>query len=194
MVEQDLIAFITRLQTLIKDILLQFFTMKLPHNWPSSNAQYSTQYVFDSDIPDELIKTFSTKKIPQPSSTTNWAIRKISDKKHPACGQYGLFASQNLLPGTYICDYVGFISYAAKSCETSEYLISYKQGLLCDAEKIGSEGRMVNDYRGISDKPNVTFKNYVTENEELRIGIYTGKRPVKKGEEFLIEYGGGFKL
>ncbi len=167
--------------------------MKVPNNWPS-HVQYSKQYVFHSNVPTELRTTHGSKKIMQPETTAVWVIQKITIKKHPAFGQFGLFAATHLLPDTYICDYVGFVSYEADSCDTSEYLIAYKQGLLCDAEKIGSEGRMVNDYRGIAEKPNVCFKNYITDKNELRIGIHTGKRPVKKGEEFLIEYGGGFKI
>jgi hypothetical protein len=167
--------------------------MKIPHNWPSG-VQYTTRYIFDSDVPNDIRTTYISKKVSQPPPSSLWSIRKITDSRHPACGQFGLFASKHIIPDTYICDYVGFITETTSSSEKSEYLIAYKQGFLCDAEKMGSEGRMINDYRGIGDKPNVCFKNYVTESNELRIGVYTGKRPVKKGEEFLIEYGGGFKL
>lgn len=64
---------------------------------------------------------------------------------------------------------------------------------------------MTNDFHGIAgpivllhfkfkDNPNARFKTYETEFGERRIGIFTMKRKIHKGEEILVQYGHKYNL
>lgn len=66
--------------------------------------------------------------------------------------------------------------------------------LYLDSRYWGNESRFVNDYRGIATKPNVEFRSFVqiSEGEELfQMGVFA-VRPIRKGQELLINYGKSF--
>lgn len=54
---------------------------------------------------------------------------------------------------------------------------------------MGNEARFINDYRGIAEKPNAVFLDSRTAAGELRMGIWSGKGVIKKGDEILVSYG-----
>jgi len=48
--------------------------------------------------------------------------------------------------------------------------------------------KFVNDYRGISDKPNAVFVDFKTPSGELRMRV-DSVCEIKKGQEILVSYG-----
>ncbi|KAJ7169536.1 SET domain protein [Mycena filopes] len=140
--------------------------MAPPHNWPRE-----IRYISTSTTPSVV------------------AIRRITDSAHPACGQLGLFAARKIKEKTVIVDYIGEIHCDERE---SDYDLSlFRSGELSvgiDASKMGNEGRFVNDYRGIQDKPNAAFVDVRLETGELRMRIESCKM-IKKGEEILVSYG-----
>lgn len=135
-------------------------------------------------------------------------ITPISDVKHPANGQSGLFAARDLKPGDFILEYLGVmhtdsISQSFMSPHSdSDYDLSLDRnaGLAIDAAAMGNEARFINDYRGIAAKPNAEFREiWSARRGERGMGVFVfgeGKKKVfkgiKKGEELLVSYGRGF--
>lgn len=172
-----------------------------PKNWPSS-VVYITKCVYSKKLSPETLAQLTTGNIPQnPQQQQNAPggvsklirIKLITDKGHPACGQYGLFSSCKLTAKSHILDYMGYVHPDFESDPTSDYDISLDSGLeiAIDAQRIDNEGRMVNDYRGIGDRPNVMFDDHIV-NGERRMGIYVMAKDIAKGEELLVSYGKGF--
>jgi len=54
---------------------------------------------------------------------------------------------------------------------------------------MGNEARFVNDYRGVSSKPNAVFLDQRSPNGDLKICIWSSNREIRKGEEILVSYG-----
>ncbi|KAF3921907.1 hypothetical protein ABW20_dc0101129 [Dactylellina cionopaga] len=176
-------------------------------NWPS-DIKYLTRPILSKKLDLAVLgplglngnhgSRFST------SPSENVAIKKITDPSHPAVGEYGLFATKNLSPGTHILDYLG--QYHETTSEDTDEASNYDlvltrdvggtgRGVAIDARFAGNEARMINDYRGISAKPNAEFK----EREAGIMGVYVvvnngikGFKGVKKGEEVLVSYGRSF--
>ncbi|KAF6766933.1 SET domain protein [Kalmanozyma brasiliensis GHG001] len=66
--------------------------------------------------------------------------------------------------------------------------------LYLDSRYWGNESRFVNDYRGIALKANVEFRSFVqlSEDEErYQMGLFA-VRPIRKGQELVINYGKSF--
>lgn len=70
-----------------------------------------------------------------------------------------------------------------------------------DADKMGSEARFINDYRGVGERANAEFKEVWDERmKERGIGVFVlperkdgkGRGGIRKGEEILVSYGKGF--
>lgn len=106
----------------------------------------------------------------------------------------------------------------------SDYDLSLdrEMGLAIDADKMGNEGRFVNDYRGVRDRPNAEFRDVLVKmtgmgkgrGVERGVGVFVkmakvgkgkgfgrggrggggggGEEGIKKGEEILVSYGRGF--
>ncbi|KAL1924313.1 uncharacterized protein VTP21DRAFT_7348 [Calcarisporiella thermophila] len=120
-------------------------------------------------------------------------IRQITDPQHPCQGAYGLFATTVLPPKSFVLDYIGVVEHEDSYSKTSDYVLRFGPNLSIDAEKIGNEGRFVNDYRGCGPKPNVQFLNYLDERTgHVRIGVFVLGEKIKKGEELLVTYGKSF--
>lgn len=120
------------------------------------------------------------------------AIQVISDPSHPAHGQYGLFATKKIPPRTLILDYVGEVhcdDRPASDYDLSLYRTSDHISVGVDAQSAGNEARFVNDYRGVKAKPNALFQERKTESGELRMSVWSGSDPIKKGDELLVSYG-----
>ncbi|KAF9270511.1 hypothetical protein L218DRAFT_889026 [Marasmius fiardii PR-910] len=135
-------------------------------------------------------QTVATAKSYKPQ---NVVIRRISNNSHPANGQSGLFSSRKIPPKTYIIDYIGELHSDVRP--TSDYDLSLyrfqesEEGVGIDASRMGNEGRFINDYRGVKNKPNAVFVDYRTSTGELRMGVWSGSEEIKKGDEILVSYG-----
>lgn len=163
-----------------------------PGNWPS-NIVYLNHNVYSRKIEPATLHEILPKPATPNSVCKLVRIKLITEKSHPACGQYGLFATRKLPAQSHILDYLGYVHPDTESDPTSDYDISLDSslGIAIDAQRWGNEGRMVNDYRGIGPKPNVMFDDHFV-NGERRIGIYVlPGREVQKGEELLVSYGKG---
>ena len=53
---------------------------------------------------------------------------------------------------------------------------------------MGNEGRFLNDFRGIRNRPNVEFR----ERWQYHMGVFTLSESVDKGDELVVTYGKGF--
>lgn len=58
-----------------------------------------------------------------------------------------------------------------------------------DARRSGNEARFINDYRGISKRPNAVFCDNRLSSGELRMSVWSSVEGVKKGDEILVSYG-----
>ncbi|KAK4613997.1 hypothetical protein CLAFUW4_09005 [Fulvia fulva] len=195
----------------------------LPDNWPQN-------IVYLSDLKyTEAALELKPKLTLSPSDTGSWTkipieltrspcsrvkIVTIGDQKHPAYGQRGLFAAENLIPDAFILPYVGEVHCNSLSDTNphSDYDLSLDReiGLSVDSAYAGNEARCCNDYRGVAERANAEWRDcYVQvpsmrraggKRWERRVGIFVvsagkaGKRTagIKAGEEILINYGKGF--
>ena len=119
-------------------------------------------------------------------------VKKV-DRNHPAFGPqgYGLFAATKIYPKEFIIDYIGYIHTESESDHTSDYDIHFIDNLSIDAKTIGNQGRFINDYRGISVRPNCIFKEYF-DGKHLRLGVFAANVTISKGQELMVTYGKGF--
>lgn len=173
---------------------------RAPQNWPST-LKYLVKPEYAAKLRAATIKLLSPNgtSSTHPSSTK---IKQITDEGHPAYGQFGLFAGQDLKAGTHIVDYLGFYHNPEDSDPTSDYDLSLRHESIyigIDAAKMGNEARMLNDYRGVKDKANAKFDSYVNPNGEVRMGVFVmGSNPmdkksmIRKGDEILVSYGKSF--
>ncbi|KAJ7630609.1 hypothetical protein FB45DRAFT_916023 [Roridomyces roridus] len=167
--------------------------MPPPPNWPDHVA-YLSACVYHSSVSNETrafldggSKSISTQK---PTVVT---IRRISSSDHPACGQFGLFAARKILANEHLLDYIGEIHCDER--DDSDYDLSLWRGgeinVGIDASVRGNEGRFINDYRGIHEKPNAMFVDTRAPSGELRMEVKSS-RLIKKGEEITVSYGKGW--
>ncbi|EPS42344.1 hypothetical protein H072_3679 [Dactylellina haptotyla CBS 200.50] len=176
-------------------------------NWPQ-DIKYLTRPTLSKKLSQIILGPLGFNEKPGPrfatSPSENVAIKKITEPSHPALGEYGLFATKNLPPGSHILDYLGH--YHETTPEDTDEASNYDlvltrdvggtgRGVAIDARFAGNEARMVNDYRGIAAKPNAEFK----EREAGIMGVYVvvnngikGFKGVKKGDEILLSYGRSF--
>ncbi|KAK5115529.1 hypothetical protein LTR62_001188 [Meristemomyces frigidus] len=198
--------------------------IEVPENWPQ-DIVYMTDQTYSSAVTDEqriaLSRTLSddatwtqVRSEALASMRNNINICIISDEKHPARGQRGLFAAQNLAPDSFIVLYVGHVHTNALSDTDpkSDYDLNLdgEIGLSVDAARGGNESRCTNDYRGIADRPNAEFRDCYVQvpstkrvggtKWERRVAIFVlsagnaGKRKggIRAGEEVLVSYGKGY--
>ena len=143
---------------------------------------------------------------------------------HPAAGSHGLFAAHDILPDTFIRPYLGVLhskkdadfhstydlslchdprlsSTSSPDVESQLETISIdsdtdRTALYLDSRWWGNESRFVNDYRGIAAKPNVEFRSFIQLHQgqdRFQMGLFA-TRPIKRGQELLINYGKSFWL
>lgn len=196
-------------------------TLTPPPHFPTT-VQYLT-----TPVPSRLLSpahkiTFCSPCPPSllPNPPPRVAIRKIDDPRHPAHGQSGLFnASNKLIPrGTWIRDYLGFVHTESEADPFSDYDLSLERTVVenvdpatgelvqrvqvvgCDATKMGTEARFVNDYRGVPgfQRPNAVFELREWElpgsggKKGVRMAVWAGPHGVEKGAEICVSYGRGF--
>ncbi|KAF1810852.1 hypothetical protein P152DRAFT_400438 [Eremomyces bilateralis CBS 781.70] len=193
----------------------------LPRNWPSS-ITYTPIPVHSPNLSSTELRTLhpprSTSslvpalKIPL-HSPSYISILPITTPGHPARGQHGLFAAEDLRPGSHIIFYIGFVhgNSDKENHSTSDYdlsLVREAVKLGVDGEQMGNEARFVNDYRGaLVQAPNAEFRDVWAEyahGKETRIerciAIFVReagksgkwKNGIRRGEEILVSYGKGF--
>ncbi|KAI1208588.1 uncharacterized protein F4807DRAFT_430227 [Annulohypoxylon truncatum] len=192
-----------------------------PKNWPAA-IPYLLQPSYAPHITkpqQQIVKTRPidvVNEIPRdfPRGPSVLArIVPIADPTHPADGQSGLFAARQLPPGSLILPYYGVVHSSllphCRAHEKSDYdlWLDRDGALAVDAEKAGNEARFVNDYRGISARPNSEFKEcWDSRRGERCMAVFVlpagknaGKNAGKKvgagigkGEEILVSYGKGF--
>lgn len=185
-----------------------------PKNWPS-HLPYLRLPCYSKNLPAHVVGVLTLAKTDLPSGEeahhvvaphSHVKITAIEDASHPAKGQYGLFATQNLAPGALILPYLGYVHDQSETDETSDYDLSLdrERGLSVDASRMGNEARFINDYRGVASAPNAEFKDtYIDLGNgkiEKRVGVFvlragkSGKnaKGISKGHEILISYGKGF--
>jgi hypothetical protein len=186
----------------------------VPKGWPHEIV-YLRQPAYSKGLTGDALKSLvlSASDLPAkeearktPAPYTNVKITKISSISHPANGQNGLFANQNLLPNSFILPYLGYVHDQADTNESSDYDLSLDRefGISVDASLMGNEARFINDYRGVADAPRAEFRDIFVDigngKVEKRIGVFvlsagkSGKRAkgIPKGQEILISYGKGF--
>ncbi|KAK6355032.1 hypothetical protein TWF696_004158 [Orbilia brochopaga] len=176
-------------------------------NWPK-NIKYLTRPTLSKKLDHAVLGPLGFDQKPGPrfagTPSENVSIKQIIDQTHPAAGEYGLFATKTLPPGSHILDYLGH--YHETTPEDTDEASNYDlvltrdvggtgRGVAIDARFSGNEARMINDYRGIAAKPNAEFK----ERETGIMGVYVvvnngskGFKGVRKGEEILVSYGRSF--
>ena len=186
----------------------------LPKGWPDKIV-YLHAPSFSKKLSADKIKAlvFSTSDMPPDahiyktsSPCPNVKITPISDSAHPALGQNGLFANQQLPPDAFILPYLGYVHDQTDTDETSDYDLSLDRdlGIGVDATSMGNEARFINDFRGVSAAPNAEFRDIYVETGnkkvEKRVGVFvltagkSGKRAkgIGRGQEILVSYGKGF--
>ncbi|PSN64278.1 hypothetical protein BS50DRAFT_68937 [Corynespora cassiicola Philippines] len=187
----------------------------IPKGWPPGTV-YLRAACYSKKMPSDVFKALVFPKSDLPAGTqvlktagpySNVKITSISSAPHPANGQNGLFASQNLSPDSFILPYLGYVHDSSETNEASDYDLSLdrERGIGVDASQMGNEARFINDYRGVSTAgPNAEFRDIFVHvgngKVERRVGVFvlsagkSGKRSkgIARGEEILVSYGKGF--
>jgi hypothetical protein len=187
---------------------------ELPKGWPAG-VVYLRASTYSRKIADDTLRALQVDKS---GSSPSGVLRRpqgpyplvkivqISAESHPANGQCGLFASQSLVPDSFILPYLGFVHDHNETDDQSDYDLSLdrERGVSVDASKMGNEARFINDYRGVGSNPNAEFREAWMDvgngKVEKRMAVYvlgagkSGKRAkgIPKGQEILISYGKGF--
>ncbi|KAH0529402.1 hypothetical protein TsFJ059_004153 [Trichoderma semiorbis] len=181
--------------------------MSKPKNWPAT-LPYLKAPLYGKDISPSHIQFLRTKP-PNDSSAIDQVpiapasspatetpcprvkIQAITDRNHPAYGQFGLFAAQNIAPGELILAYLGRLHGRATTSEESDYdlWLDREMDVAVDAAGEGNEGRWGEVCVGVwavgggSGKAKEDGKKKTKKKSEGGI---------KKGEEILVSYGKGF--
>ncbi|QDS78098.1 hypothetical protein FKW77_003983 [Venturia effusa] len=185
---------------------------KIPKGWPDG-VVYLSQPLCSRSLSKEVLQALhhrpdSEEMLPRASGPSQLVrISPIKDDQHPAYGQSGLVAAQNLAPSSFIICYHGYVHGEEETDPTSDYdlCLNRELGIGIDAAKMGNEARFCNDYRGIEPTgPNSEFREIWMEvgkgTAEKRMAIFvlpggkSGRRSkgIPKGAEILVSYGKGF--
>lgn len=192
----------------------------LPKNW-AEGFPYLASPAYSPSLSKAQLQSLRTKpahattegdarEIPRdlkPGPCPNVKITPISDTRHPANGQSGLFANRPLAPGSLILPYLGEVHPAGSSAHSSsDYDLWLDRGgdVAVDAARMGNEARFVNDYRGVPGavRPNAEFcEAWDARRGEKGMAVFVlpaGKKDkakavgIAKGQEILVSYGKGF--
>lgn len=191
--------------------------MSKPKNWPDA-LPYLKAPLHAKDLTEAHLQFLRSKPsspdslpiIPAASTPTPSPLVKITpinNPSHPAHTQHGLFAAQNLPPGSFIIAYLGRAHSSASVDPASDYDIWLDRDadVAVDAARGGNEARFVNDYRGVRERPNAEFRTAWCERwGEACVAVWVlgqGKKArskgvkaegIRKGEEICVSYGKGF--
>ena len=118
-------------------------------------------------------------------------LRIVTSPRHPAFGQYGLFAIERVPPNTIITPYAGFVQMHGTVPNSQVYTMGFGgegSKLEIDAEFATNLGRFANDPRNTGSQANVTANNRCTRLGEQFTALVT-KRALQPGDEVLMDYG-----
>jgi hypothetical protein len=154
--------------------------------WDSKISLKERELIFTRVKASRDLKTvFHSEK-----TQLRFLVKIVENPAHPAFAQYGLYSKKRIPPKTWIVDYLGYVTMQPNP--NSDYVLKFTEELSIDAETIGNEARMVNDFRGIESKPNAEFILYFDSNSQnLRIGVFS-LLEIKCNVEILVTYGKGF--
>ncbi|KAG5491115.1 hypothetical protein JIQ42_01010 [Leishmania sp. Namibia] len=124
-------------------------------------------------------------------------VRVITDQRHPAYGQAGLFAKNTIPPNTIVTPYSGFIEVFGTSCNSRTYTMgfgAFGDDYALDAEFVGNYGRFANDPRGVGTlQANISAENRFNSRGESFTALVS-RRQINAGEEILMSYGKAHRL
>ncbi|GET92752.1 hypothetical protein, conserved [Leishmania tarentolae] len=124
-------------------------------------------------------------------------VRVITDPRHPAYGQAGLFAKGTIPSNTIVTPYSGFIEIFATSCNSRTYTMGFGASgdeYALDAEFVGNYGRFANDPRGVGTlQANLSAENRFNNRGESFTALVS-RRQINAGEEILMSYGKAHRL
>lgn len=192
----------------------------VPKNWPE-DLPYLTTPIYAPSLSKAQLQSLrvrpagadaSTAVLEVPSSLkpgicASVKITPVSDPRHPACGQSGLFATRALAPATLVLPYLGEVHPSPSAAHaTSDYdlWLDREGDVAVDASRAGNEARFVNDYRGVpgATRPNAEFcEVWDVRRGEKGMAVFVlpatkrdkGKGVgIAKGQEILVSYGKGF--
>ncbi|KAJ3147484.1 hypothetical protein HDU89_005307 [Geranomyces variabilis] len=169
-----------------------------PQRWPAE-ITYLTSYTWSPSVPYDVkyncsfpSADFETKIVDR-RSPPPVEIRAITDVRHPAYGQLGLFATEKIPPFTWILDYLGHISLTELIPADRTYTLQFFGPLSVDASEYGNAARCINDWIGIARRPNACFDTYRdAEMQSLRVGVWSLNQWIEVDDEILSVYGSGF--
>nr|CCC93162.1 conserved hypothetical protein [Trypanosoma congolense IL3000] len=119
-------------------------------------------------------------------------LRVITDLRHPAYGQIGLFARKTIPANVVITPYSGYVEIFPTSCNSRTYTMGYgslSDDYALDAEFVGNYGRFANDPRGVGAlTANISAESRFTPRGETYTALVS-RRVIAKGEEILMAYG-----
>jgi hypothetical protein len=122
------------------------------------------------------------------------SIRRVADTAHPACGQNALYATTNFTVGDVLGEYTGKVmpghhggEYVTRLWNTGANADYYRPGV--DAQDMGNELRMINDYRGVPGAAGPNCKFSRTALRGMRAALIVVIAPVAIDEELLLDYG-----
>ncbi|CAG8451230.1 11732_t:CDS:2 [Rhizophagus irregularis] len=197
----------------VKRIFDQFISMgkkitksvSVPQNWPSNITYLTSNEFFPPSIkpPNPFAFPLPKSKHPNnpftsshllPLSTSppmpnpNVRIKKLPDD-HPVYPGYGLFANKDLKKFNLVVCYTGKVTKREIGGEEgSDYVLGFGDEFCIDGYRQGSEGRFINDYRGILQKPNCIFHEFIDiQTGEIKMGVWvcSGTEKIKKGQEIM---------
>ncbi|RNF26265.1 uncharacterized protein Tco025E_01388 [Trypanosoma conorhini] len=124
-------------------------------------------------------------------------LRVLTDPRHPAYGQLGLFAKSTIPANTVVTPYSGYIEIFSTSCSSRTYTMGFGSlgdDYALDAEFAGNYGRFANDPRGVLGlMANLTAESRFTPRGEAYTALVS-RRVINKGEEILMSYGKAHSL
>ncbi|KPI90277.1 hypothetical protein ABL78_0659 [Leptomonas seymouri] len=124
-------------------------------------------------------------------------VRVVTDPRHPAYGQAGLYAKSFIPHNTIVTSYSGFIEVFATSCNSRTYTMGFGSigdDYALDAEFVGNYGRYANDPRGIGKlQANLSAENRFNSRGESFTAL-VARRQINMGEEILMSYGKAHRL
>ncbi|CCW62084.1 unnamed protein product [Phytomonas sp. EM1] len=124
-------------------------------------------------------------------------VRVITDPRHPAYRQSGLFAKRTIPNNTIVTPYSGLIEVFCTSCNSRTYTMGFgkiNDDYALDAEFVGNYGRFANDPRSIEgSSANLTAESRFNSRGEPFTAL-VARRQINEGEEILMAYGKAHSL
>jgi hypothetical protein len=164
----------------------------IPENWPEGVA-------FCPYLKFRAIGHYNKNK-QDPYCIPNIEIRRIDDPGHPCYDeknpQYGVFALIGVRPGHKFGPYTGeviprkqFLKETHNDPHKYHMNFGRSDDFVIDADKSGNELRFVNDYRNITNEPNVEFVMKDWKKGGPISCVLTAIGTISAGDELVCDYG-----